>query len=150
MNPDSQLEAAVCLVASNVRDPALRARFLDEACAGDERLRAAVDEMLLTHAEAEDFFAKGRLAVNAPELGVQTAVAIRESNGEINLTDEQLGSRLGGYKLLQKSARAVAEWFIWRNRRNQSGDRWRSRLSSWAWTPRASSPASRRNGRHWR
>ena len=102
MNPDSQLEAAVCLVASNVRDPALRARFLDEACAGDERLRAAVDEMLLTHAEAEDFFAKGRLAVNAPELGAQAAVVIRESNGEINFTDEHVGRRVERYQLLQK------------------------------------------------
>ena len=102
MSPDSQLEAAVCLVASNVRDLALRAQFLDEACAGDERLRAAVDEMLLTHAEAENFFAKGRMAVNSPELGELAAAAIRESNGEINFTDEHVGSRVGRYQLLQK------------------------------------------------
>ena len=102
MSLDSQLEAAICLVASNVRDSALRTQFLDEACAGDEGLRAAVEEMLLNHVEAEIFFARGRLAVNAPGLGEQTAEAIRELNTEINFTDEQFGNRVGRYRLLQK------------------------------------------------
>ena len=102
MTPDSQLEVAICLVASNVRDPALRIQFLDEACAGDVRLRAAVAELLVAHVAAENFFAKGRAAVNAPELDAQTAAAIKSSSGEIDFTDEQIGSRVGRYQLLQK------------------------------------------------
>ena len=34
----------------------MRAQFLDQACAGDARLRAAVEEMLLANDAAENFF----------------------------------------------------------------------------------------------
>ena len=102
MTPESQLEEAVCFAALNVPDEALRAIFLDRACAGDARLRAAVEEMLLAHADAENFFAKGKAAVNAPGVDAQAAAEIRASNGEIDFTDEQIGSRVGRYKLLQK------------------------------------------------
>jgi serine/threonine protein kinase len=105
MSPESQLEEAVCLAAVSLPDPAVRRLFLDQACAGNARLRAAVEEFLLAHADAEDFFAKGRSAVNIPEVDAQAAAAIKESNVEINrdnLTDGQIGSRVGRYKLLQK------------------------------------------------
>ncbi len=102
MTPESQLEEAVCFAALNVPDATLRANFLDRACAGDARLRAAVEEMLQAHAAAENFFARGNAAVNAPELDAQTAAAIKASNEEIDFTDEQIGSRVGRYKLLQK------------------------------------------------
>jgi serine/threonine protein kinase len=102
MSRESQLDEAVCFAALNVPDPVLRARFLDRACADDARLRAAVEEMLLAHAGAEEFFAKGRAAVNLPEADAQAAAAIKESNVGIDSTDEQIGSRVGRYKLLQK------------------------------------------------
>jgi serine/threonine protein kinase len=102
MSPESQLEEAVCFAALNVPDAVLRARFLDRACAGDTRLRVAVEEMLQAHTEAESFFAKGNAAVNAPEIDAQAAAEIRTSNGGIDFTDEQIGSRVGRYKLLQK------------------------------------------------
>ena len=102
MTPESQLEEAVCFAALNVPDMALRATFLDRACAGDACLRAAVEEMLLAHADAEKFFANGRAAVNAPGIDAQAAAALKASNGEIDFTDEQIGSRVGRYKLLQK------------------------------------------------
>jgi serine/threonine protein kinase len=102
MTPESQLEEAVCFAALNVPDAALRAKFLERACAGDARLRAVVEEMLLAHADAEKFFANGRAAVNAPELDAQAAAAIKASNGEVDFTDEQIGSRVGRYQLLQK------------------------------------------------
>jgi hypothetical protein len=78
MSPESQIEEAVAFVAANVKDPGLRAQFLNQACTGDARLRAAVEELLANHAEAENFFAKGRSAVNAPELDAQAAVVIRQ------------------------------------------------------------------------
>jgi hypothetical protein len=65
MSPEAQLEEAVCVAALNVPDAALRAQFLDRACAGDARLRAAVEAMLQAHAEAEDFFAHGRAAMRS-------------------------------------------------------------------------------------
>ena len=102
MTPESQMEEAVCFAALNIPDAALRASFLDRACAGDVRLRAAVAELLVAHVAAENFFAKGRAAVNAPELDAQTAAAIKSSSGEIDFTDEQIGSRVGRYQLLQK------------------------------------------------
>jgi serine/threonine protein kinase len=105
MNPESQLEAAVCFVAANVSDPKLRTQFLDEACAGDMRLREAVETMLLAHADAEKFFAQGRAAVDAPELDAQASAVIHESSSIINMeemADEQIGSWVGRYKLFQK------------------------------------------------
>jgi serine/threonine protein kinase len=105
MNPESQLEEAVCVAALNVPDPVLRARFLDQACAGDARLRVAVEAMLSAHAGAEDFFEQCRAAVNIPEVDAQAAAALRESDGEIqpdDLADEQIGSRVGRYQLRQK------------------------------------------------
>jgi hypothetical protein len=105
MSPESQLEAAVCFVAANVRDPALRAQFLEQACAGDPQLRATVEDLLLAHGDAEKFFAEGRAAVNAPALDAQAAASIQQATAEIrldDLTDERIGSRIGRYTLLQK------------------------------------------------
>ena len=102
MSSDSQLEEAICFAALNVPDAALRATFLERACAGDARLRLAVEELLLAHAGAEDFFALGRAAVNAPALDAQTAAALRAAAAETDFTDEQIGSRVGRYQLLQK------------------------------------------------
>jgi len=103
MNPESQLEEALCVAVLNLPDPVLRARFLDKACAGDVHLRAAVEAMLLAHADAEDFFAQGRAAVNAPEVDAQAAAVIHEAYIDIEeMADEQIGSRVGRYKLLQK------------------------------------------------
>ena len=105
MSPEAQVEEALCVAALNVPDPAVRARFLDQACAGDTRLRAAVEELLLAHEEAEHFFERGRAAVNTPELDAQAAELLKQPAAGISLddlTDEQLGSRLGRYQLRQK------------------------------------------------
>ncbi len=102
MSPESQMEEALCLGALSLPDPELREKFLDQACAGNPRLRAAVEEVLRSHAEAEDFFARGRSAVSVPGLDAMAAEAIREGNGVMEPLDEQIGSRVGRYKLLQK------------------------------------------------
>jgi hypothetical protein len=103
MKPETQLEEAVCVGALHIADPVLQAQFLDQACAGDARLRAAVEEMLRASVAAESFFEQCRSAVDAPKLDVQAAGALKETGIDLDdLTDEQLGSRLGRYKLLQK------------------------------------------------
>jgi hypothetical protein len=101
MTDKSQLEEAVCVAALNVPDLDLRVRFLDRACAGDERLRSAVEDMLQAHAEAENFFARGRSAVNIPVLDTQAAKLLKASNAPADFADEQIGCLVGRYRLLQ-------------------------------------------------
>jgi hypothetical protein len=102
MREQSQIEEAVCVAALNVPDPGLRARFLDRACAGDAGLRAAVEAMLLAHAEAEPFFAAGQAAVTAPERDAEVAEAFKRQDVEMPPGDEQIGSWVGRYLLVQK------------------------------------------------
>ena len=103
MNPETQLEEAVCVGALHIADPVLRAQFLDQACAGDARLRKAVEAMLLANNAAENFFEQCRSAVDVPKLDAQAAGALKETGIDLDdLTAEQLGSRVGRYKLLQK------------------------------------------------
>ena len=78
MKAETQLEAAVFFVASRVSDPVLRAQFLEEACGDDERLRAAVEDLLRVEAGAEDFFATGRVAVGRPEMEVHEVEEIQK------------------------------------------------------------------------
>jgi hypothetical protein len=103
MKTEAQLEEAVCLAALHIAEPAPRAQFLDRACAGDARLRAAVEAMLQASDAAENFFDQCRSAVNVPKLDAETAEALKETGIQLaELTDEELGSRVGRYKLLQK------------------------------------------------
>jgi len=44
MSVDTQLVEAVCVAVLSLQDPAQRKVFLDRTCAGDERLREAVDQ----------------------------------------------------------------------------------------------------------
>ncbi len=105
MSPEAQLEEALCVAALNVPDPVVRGQFLDRACAGDARLRAAVETLLAAQGDAEIFFERGRLAVNAPGVDAQAAELLRQPGGVLesdDWSDEQLGSRLGRYQLRQK------------------------------------------------
>ena len=49
-------EKTVFYAALDVADPAQRRQFLDQACASDAELRAAVEELLAVHAGSEQFF----------------------------------------------------------------------------------------------
>ena len=100
-----QWEDLVYDAARQVKDAAERTVFLDQACVGDAALRAAVEEMLASQAEAERFFAEGTSALKI------SAEALQSGNGGPALTgdsrvrlpdDERIGSRIGRYKLLQK------------------------------------------------
>jgi len=103
MSPSAQLEEALCLAALHITEPVSRTQFLDRACAGDTRLRAAVEEMLRANDAAENFFDQCRAAVDVPKLDEQASAALKETGIQLDdLTDEQLGSRVGRYKLVQK------------------------------------------------
>ena len=103
MKPETQWEEAVCLAALHITEPKSRAQFLDRACAGDTRLRAVVEAMLITNDAAQNYFDQCRAAVDVPNLDAQAASALKESEIPFDgLTGEQLGSRVGRYQLLQK------------------------------------------------
>lgn len=72
--------------AREITDPAKRAAFLDEACAGDADLRATVEQLLRADAELGGFLAS--------RAGGQTTL-------EPVPPSERAGSRIGPYKLLQ-------------------------------------------------
>jgi hypothetical protein len=101
MSPTQQLEDAVFYAAASIPDLAQRTQFLDQACAGNSVLRVAVEEMLSAQGDAEHFFAKGRAAM---QLSVDEFPSAESPNGadEKGPNDEQIGARIGPYKLLQR------------------------------------------------
>ena len=104
MNTNSPLEEAICLAALEVADPAQRERFLERACAGDACLRSAVEEMLSLHQDAQKFFARGKSAVASAQMDfTPTGSEIPAAGaGSSDAVDDQIGTRLGHYKILQK------------------------------------------------
>ena len=100
MNATKQLEDAVFFTALNLPDLEQRNRFLDQACAGNPELRAAVEELLAAQGNAEHFFAKGASALNLP--ADEIPAAVKEGISDKTFVDEQIGTKVGPYKLLQK------------------------------------------------
>ena len=100
MNATKHLEDAVFFTALNLADQEQRRLFLDQACAGDPGLRAAVEDLLSAQGNAEHFFAKGASALNLP--ADEIPAAMKEGISESTFLDEQIGTKVGPYKLLQK------------------------------------------------
>ncbi len=69
------------------REPAERAAFLDEACAGDESLRQQVEVLLTAHEEAGSFIEKPAFAVEAQSLADDQ-------------DDSPVGQTIGHYKII--------------------------------------------------
>jgi len=98
MDASFQLEAQIFDVALALDDAARRRAYLDEACASDAVLRARIERLLATHERADQFF-EGCVAGMKPDLD--------EAEKELehpapDAPDEQVGKRVGNYKLLQK------------------------------------------------
>src|ERR1035438_5574935 len=105
MKAASHWEDLVYEAALRVKDSDERRIFLDQACAGDAQLRAAVEEMLSTQAEAERFFAEGTsaLKISAEALQWGDGGPALAGDSRVKLPeDERIGARIGRYKLLQK------------------------------------------------
>jgi eukaryotic-like serine/threonine-protein kinase len=94
-------EKAVFDAALEVTDPAQRELFLDQACARDAELRAAVEELLATQGDAEQFFAEGASSLTPLASELESAVALTEERSEATF-EEKPGTIIGRYKLLQK------------------------------------------------
>jgi serine/threonine protein kinase len=91
-----QREERVFHAALEVVDPAARAAYLDRECNGDDELRAAVEDSLAAHADAEQFFTQTSAAFVPPRAGFNLTSAIQ------NLEAEAPGTCIGPYKLLQR------------------------------------------------
>src|SRR6185312_11997542 len=100
MNSTKQLEDAIFFAAASVSDAAQRKQFLDQACAGNPHLLNAVEELLAAQNEAETFFSKSTAAIQLP---VEEFPGLSGAGLEENVSaDEQIGIRIGPYKLLQR------------------------------------------------
>src|SRR5215475_2669554 len=99
MDPTLQREETVFYAALKISDPARRKVFVEQACAGDVQLRAAVEELLVTQDDAERFFVEGKSAL-AADLALDSGVP--PGGAPALAAEEQIGVRIGRYKLLQR------------------------------------------------
>ena len=89
-------EATLFHRALEINDPAERAKFLQTACQGDELLKSRIEQLLLAHEQPDSFF-EGP-AHRAMEFSQMNNATVDHGTGD----PEQLGQRIGPYKLLQK------------------------------------------------
>ena len=91
-------EDTVFEAALEIKDPAERRAFLVHVCKDDSKLRTKIEKLLDKYNQAEKFFAdcKPALKINP---GQEPVASTAETEP---VADEQIGSWVGPYKLLQK------------------------------------------------
>jgi serine/threonine protein kinase len=94
--PPEPTEATLFDAARKLTNPTQRAAYLDEACRGDALLRRRVEELLSLQAQADTRYEEA--ARQAPR-AILEALSAR---GAGPVPTEQVGDRIGRYKLLQK------------------------------------------------
>ncbi len=100
MSTSKSMEDAVFYAAASISDLAQRQQFLDQACARNPELRAAVEGLLSARDEAETFFAKSRSTMQLSADGFPPDAA--SGAAEPKMDDAWLGTWVGPYKLLQR------------------------------------------------
>src|SRR5271163_3531974 len=80
-------ERSIFIAALEKDDAALRAAYLDQACAGDELLRARIERLLKAHEPADSFLERGPEGLDATDHFEPTA--------------ELAGTVIGPYKLIE-------------------------------------------------
>ena len=88
--------------AVKLTNPVQRRAFLDEACAGNPDIRAAVENLLAAHATADKFFDNQESALSWFENDVQFTASTPRLKEETLPGGEQPGACIGHYKLVQK------------------------------------------------
>jgi eukaryotic-like serine/threonine-protein kinase len=81
-------------LAALEKSPGERAAFLDNACGGNNKLRAEVEELLREHEQLGDFLA-------TPAFSDTTRSTLAITTGMLAVS-EKAGDKIGRYKLLQK------------------------------------------------
>src|SRR5215472_10412573 len=107
MTKTTQQVEALFDAARQLASPAARRMFLDEACAGDQTLRARVEALLSAQSDADKFFSEIAPFGSTPRPGAEHSTASTGSRGdgthaEKSVPTEGPGSRIDRYKLLQK------------------------------------------------
>jgi serine/threonine protein kinase/tetratricopeptide (TPR) repeat protein len=95
MNLRQENEEAIFDEARRIADPAGRAAFLDRSCNGDTALRERLAELLKLEPQAEIFFSGVVENISAGNLAEISSEAS-------SVLDEQIGTVIGRYKLLEK------------------------------------------------
>jgi serine/threonine protein kinase len=101
----TQRAEEIFYAALDRKDPAQRQAFLTDACAGDESLRQAVEQMLATQVNAEKFFSQGNpAAISAAQLSqaLEQVPGFHDTTQIVLPVEPEIGTRIGLYKLLQK------------------------------------------------
>ncbi|HAO77515.1 MAG TPA: serine/threonine protein kinase [Verrucomicrobia subdivision 3 bacterium] len=101
MNAETQREEVLFDSARNLKDPLQRQAFLELACAQEPELRAKIEALLAAESAAEFFFAESTSALKSAVENSSSAPASHPADGP-PLADEQVGTCVGPYKLLQK------------------------------------------------
>ena len=131
--PDQSVrEKAIFEEAFDIASPEKRMQFVREACGGDDRLLDRVLALLRADEHGAHFL---------PDEAPDPATAAQGAVGE------RPGDTIGSYKLIEQIGEGG--WGSWtrRSSKSPSGAGSRSRLSSWAWIPGRSWPASKQSGR---
>ncbi len=89
MDEASQQEEFLFDAARRLSDPAHRRAFLEASCAGNPQLRQRLEELLFLTAPADEFFASGAAALDAPVCGHLAG-------------GESVGDRIGHYRLRER------------------------------------------------
>jgi serine/threonine protein kinase len=102
MDTLTERAAEIAYAALEVGSPDERNAFLEHACAGDIKLRVTVDQMLASQTKAEQFFQEDNPAT-IPAREVSQALAMDPGLNKLAVSgDEEIGKRIGHYKLLHK------------------------------------------------
>src|SRR6478735_5940208 len=99
MNPTLKEEEDIFDAARLITDAVARRSYLARACGSDAGLRQRVEELLVALGSAEEFFRNGGTAVQS--LGGELQ-ALAHSEPTRAADDEQVGKRIGNYKLLER------------------------------------------------
>src|SRR5580692_12419465 len=99
MSDRSPHEETLFDVARTMADPTARRAFLDQACAKDAALRERLEKLLEAEEGADEFF---KAAAPFPTPNPDRPPTNGIKGGEGNSLADQVGMRIGRYKLLQK------------------------------------------------
>jgi len=97
--PAAKSEQEIFLAALEISDGLKRAEYLNSACGGDLRLRQGVEQLLKEEETAGDFLKTPAIAV--PRTPPNSTGAGPHGTPMVEAPAEQLGEKIGRYKLLQ-------------------------------------------------
>jgi eukaryotic-like serine/threonine-protein kinase len=99
MSISAEQEMMIFNSALEIADLTQRQIFLDRACAGDQELRASIDDLLTAQANAEQFFPEASSFI--PLTGHVADVAAPGEDGD-SIFEERPGAIFGRYKVIEK------------------------------------------------